>query len=66
MENETAKMSGVAEEMEFNGKPVLALKRDEWDKYPLRFGLGKAALILGNLEAIRSFQARHRNRGDAA
>ena len=62
MANETAEMSGVAEEMEFNGKPVLALKRDEWDKYPLRFGLGKAALILGNPEPTRAFPARHQDR----
>ncbi len=66
MDNETAQTQGLAEEAEFNGKPVLALKRDEWDKYPLRFGLAKAALILGNLEAIRAFHARHRGRGAAA
>ena len=40
---------------EYKGSPVITLKRDEEDKYPLTFGLGKAKLILDNLEAVKAF-----------
>ena len=34
---------------EYNGNPVIILKRDENDKYPFRFGVGKAQLIINNI-----------------
>ena len=40
---------------EYNGNPVMILKRDENDKYPFRFGIGKAQLILDNIDAIKKF-----------
>lgn len=57
--NTTDKTQGLARETEFKGKPVLALLRNEGDKYPLKFGLAKAGLILAHVEAIRAFQAKH-------
>jgi hypothetical protein len=45
----------VVEVEEYNGNPVIALKRDANDNYPFRFGLRKAELILDNLEAIKKF-----------
>ena len=49
----------VAERGDFNGKPVITLKRGEGDKYPFSFGLSKARLILENLEEIKKFVAEH-------
>lgn len=49
----------MVERSEFKGKPVLILKRDENDKYPFSFGLGKARLILENLEEIKKFLAEY-------
>lgn len=40
---------------EFKGHKVIRLKRDELDKYGLTFGVGKAKLILDNIEVIRNF-----------
>lgn len=45
----------IIENSEFKGKPMLVIKRDENDKYPFSFGIGKAKLILENLEAIKKF-----------
>ena len=45
----------MIERSEYKGKPVLIIKRDENDKYPFAFGLGKARLILENLEEIKRF-----------
>ena len=42
---------------EYNGKPVITLKRTEIDKYPFSFGLGKARLIVQHFEAIKKFVA---------
>jgi len=39
----------------YNGNPVIILKRDENDAYPFRFGLRKAELILENLDDIKKF-----------
>lgn len=44
-----------AEVDEYNGNPVIILKRDENDNYPFRFGLRKAELILDNIEEIKKF-----------
>jgi len=45
----------MVERGEFKGKPVLILKRDEEDKYPFSFGLGKAKLIVENIDEIKKF-----------
>ena len=45
----------MAERIEFKGRPILVIKRDENDKYPFSFGLSKAKLILENIEEIESF-----------
>ena len=45
----------MVERSEFNGRPVIILKRAEEDKYPFTFGLNKARLILENLDEIKKF-----------
>jgi hypothetical protein len=40
---------------DYNGNPVMVLKRDENDNYPFRFGLRKAQLIIENIEEIKKF-----------
>ena len=45
----------VVERGEFNGRPVLILKRGEGDKYAFTFGLSKARLIMENLDEIKKF-----------
>jgi len=45
----------VVEYEEFNGNPVIVLKRDENDMYPFRFGVKKAQLILDNMDEIKKF-----------
>lgn len=45
----------MVERSEFKGKPVLIIRRSEDDKYPFTFGLGKARLILENLDEIKKF-----------
>jgi hypothetical protein len=40
---------------EFKGKKVITLKRKDDDKYPFTFGIGKAKLIIENLEEIKKF-----------
>jgi hypothetical protein len=45
----------IVERGEYKGKPLLILKRSEDDKYPFSFGLGKARLILDNIEEIKKF-----------
>jgi len=44
-----------AEVEDYNGNPVIALKRDEDDIYPFRFGLKKAQLVLEHIEDIKKF-----------
>lgn len=44
-----------AERGEFQGKPILVLKRDEKDRFPFSFGLSKARLIIENFDAIKKF-----------
>ena len=43
------------EKTEFKGRPVIILKRNEEDRYPFSFGLGKARLILEAIEDIKKF-----------
>lgn len=45
----------VAEKSEYNGKPILILKRNPEDRFPFSFGLGKARLIMEHLEEIKKF-----------
>ena len=40
---------------EYNGNPVIILKRDKNDAYPFRFGVRKAQLILDHIEDIKKF-----------
>jgi hypothetical protein len=40
---------------EYNGNPIITLKRDEEDKYAFTFGAGKAALVVEHFEAIKAF-----------
>jgi hypothetical protein len=40
---------------EFKGNPIIKLKRTEDDQYPFSFGLGKAKLVLQNVEEIKKF-----------
>ena len=40
---------------DYNGNPVIVIKRDENDAYPFRFGLRKAQLIVDNIEEIKKF-----------
>ncbi len=40
---------------EFKGHPTISLMKDESDMRPFTFGMGKARLILENLEAIKEF-----------
>lgn len=54
----------MVERSEFKGKPVLILKRNEDDKYPFSFGLGKARLILENVEEIKRFVEDNSTEGD--
>lgn len=45
----------MIEKGEYEGKPLLIIKRDENDKYPFSFGLSKAKLILENIDEIKKF-----------
>lgn len=45
----------MVERGEFRGKPILILKRDENEKFPFSFGLGKARLIVDNFDEIKKF-----------
>jgi hypothetical protein len=40
---------------EYKGHPIISLLKDENDARPFTFGMGKARLILDNLEDIRKF-----------
>lgn len=40
---------------EFKGHPMIALLKYEDDEYPFKFGVGKAKLILENIDAIKEF-----------
>ena len=45
----------MVERSEYNGRPVIILRRTEEDKYPFTFGLNKARLILENLDEVKKF-----------
>jgi hypothetical protein len=50
----------VVEIEEYNGNPVIAIKRDASDNYPFRFGLRKAELIIDNIDEIKKFIKEHK------
>jgi hypothetical protein len=45
----------MVERTEYKGNKLIVLKRNEEDKYPFSFGLGKAKLIVENIEEIKKF-----------
>ena len=45
----------MVERTEFKGNKIIVLKRNEEDKYPFSFGVGKAKLIIEKLEEIKKF-----------
>lgn len=47
---------------EYNGNPVIILKRDANDAYPFRFGLRKAQLILENIKEIEKFVDKNKDK----
>jgi hypothetical protein len=47
----------MVERSDYNGKPILVLRRSEDDKFPFSFGTAKAKLILENYEEIKKFVA---------
>lgn len=47
----------MVEKTEYKGRPIITIKRKEDDKYPFSFGVGKAKLILANIEEIKKFVA---------
>ena len=40
---------------EYNGNPVITLKRTDDDNYPFRFGVRKAQIIIDHIEDIKKF-----------
>ncbi len=50
---------------EYNGKPIITLRRSENDKFPFSFGTSKAKLILENIEEIRKFVEDNSKPGNA-
>jgi len=47
----------LAELSEYKGNALIVLKTSADAKWPFQFGVGKARLILDNLDAIRAFVA---------
>jgi hypothetical protein len=47
----------MVERSEYNGKPILVLRRSEEDKFPFSFGIVKAKMILENIKEIEKFVA---------
>jgi hypothetical protein len=40
---------------EYKGNKMIVLKKTDADKFPFKFGIGKAKLIVENFEAIKKF-----------
>jgi hypothetical protein len=40
---------------EYNGNPVIIIKRSDNDLFPFRFGVKKAQLIIDHLDDIKKF-----------
>ncbi|MFH1620062.1 MAG: hypothetical protein ABIG11_09210 [bacterium] len=47
----------IVERSEYNGNPIIVLKRNPEDKYPFSFGLTKAKLVLEAYDDIKKFVA---------
>jgi len=47
----------MVERSEYNGKPILVLRRSEEDKFPFSFGIAKARMIMENIKEIEKFVA---------
>jgi hypothetical protein len=47
----------MVERSDYNGKPIIILRRSEEDKFPFSFGLAKARMILENIKEIEKFVA---------
>lgn len=45
----------MVDRTEFKGNKIIVLKRNEEDKYPFSFGVGKAKLILSHINEIKEF-----------
>ena len=45
----------TTKEETFKGHKLIVLMRNADDKFPFKFGLGKAKLILDNIDEIREF-----------
>ena len=53
----------MVERGEFNGHPLIIMKRNENDKFPFSFGLSKARLIVENIEEIKKFVKENEKEG---
>jgi len=45
----------IVEFEEFKGNAMIVLKNDDADRYPFKFGLGKAKKIVENIDAIKKW-----------
>ncbi len=45
----------MVERTEYNGKPVITLRRTPEDRFPFSFGVNKAKLILEHIVEIKKF-----------
>lgn len=54
----------IYERSEFKGKPMLVIKNDENDKFPLSFGMTKARKILVSIDEIKKFVADNEKAGE--
>ncbi len=45
----------IVEYEEFKGNQMIVLKNNEEDRYPFKFGLGKAKKIVENFDAIKKW-----------
>ena len=50
------------EESEFKGNPLVVLKRNDEDKFPMQFGVGKARMILEHIEDIKAFYEKNKDK----
>ena len=49
----------LVQETQYKNNPMLVLKKNIDDKYPLQFGLTKAKMIMDNIRAIEEFLNKH-------
>jgi hypothetical protein len=50
------------EESEFKQNPLAVLKRNDEDKFPFTFGVGKARMILENIDNIKAFYEKYKDK----